>query len=314
MSVSEIYNKLALLSPKMEVVLRKIYWNNYKLLSRFKPQSSLKPAATVKIDFDKIIDYLRTQGIGEGTLLVVHSSYGAVKGSGLSPDEIIDELLGLIGPTGTLAMPVVRHFNVEESINDKTVENIECVYDVQNTPITTGVLPIRLHARNGSVTSRFPLNPMCAIGPLAKEMMADNLNGTSPHDEHSAWKYCADHNAIILGLGIDLAHYLTMIHVAEEAYPGWPIKDWFRKRNFIIKDCDFQTQKTVLERRNKWGMLHLADKLYTKDFKENGILIENNIESTRIGVIESQKLIQYLNGRKSEGYPYIVRKKDMIKK
>lgn len=314
MSISEIYNKLALMSPRMEVVLRKIYWSNYKLLNRFKPKSSLKPSTTVKIDFDRIIEHLRSQGIKEGSLLIVHSSYGAIKGAGLSPDAIIDKLLGLIGPTGTLAMPVIRRFDTEENDINAKLEDIECVYDVKETPITTGVLPIRLHDREGSVTSRFPLNPMCAVGPLAKEMMADNLNGKSPHDEHSAWKFCADHNAIILGIGIDLAHYLTMIHVAEEAYPGWPIKDWYRSRNFIIKDGDFQTKKTVLERRPKWGMLHLADKLYTKDFKENGILIESTIESTRIGVIESQKLIQYLNGRKAEGYPYIVRKKDFIKK
>lgn len=317
MGLNNIYNKLALSSPYMEVVLRKLYWNNYKLLNRFKPKSSLKPPATVKIDFDNIIDYLRTQGIGEGSLLIVHSSYGAVKGSGLSPDEMIDKLLALIGPTGTLAMPVIRHYAEEPSVQDEikaNLDNVVSTYDVSTTPITTGVLPKRLHARQGSVTSRFPLNPMCALGPLAEEMMADNINGTSPHDEHSAWKFCADHGAVILGLGIDLAHYLTMIHVAEEAYPGWPIKDWFRKRNFIIKDGNFQTEKTVLERRPKWGMLHLADKLYTKDFKENGILIEKTVESTRIGVIESFKLIQYLNSRKAEGYPYIVRKKDMIKK
>lgn len=317
MGLSTIYNKIALSSPKMEVVLRKLYWNNYKLLNRFKPKSSLKPAEAVKIDFDKIIEHLRSQGIGEGTLLIVHSSYGAIKGSGLSPDEMIDKLLALIGPTGTLAMPVIRHYAEEPPVEQEIKSNLDdvvSIYDVESTPITTGVLPKRLHARPESVTSRFPLNPMCALGPLAKEMMADNINSNSPHDEHSAWKFCADHNAIIIGLGIDLAHYLTMIHVAEEAYSGWPIKDWFRKRNFIIKDGDFEMKKTVLERRPQWGMLHLADKLYTKDFKENGILIENTVESTRIGVIESPKLIAYLNSRKAEGYPYIVRKKDMIKK
>lgn len=316
MGLESIYNKIASISPYMEVVLRKLYWNNYKLLNRFKPKSSIKPESTSKIDFDKIIDYLRSQGIGEGTLLIVHSSYGALKGSGLSPDEIIDKLLALIGPTGTLAMPVIRRFTEEPAIGDEIdpdLDNVVSIYDLETTPITTGVLPKRLHARHDSVTSRFPLNPMCALGYLAKDMMADNINGNSPHDEHSSWKFCADHGAVIIGLGIDLAHYLTMIHVAEEAYPGWPIKDWFRKRIFIIKDGDFQTKKTVFERRPKWGMLHLADKLYTKDFKENGILIENTIESTRIGIIESHKLIQYLNSRKEEGYPYIVRKKDIIK-
>lgn len=316
MRLSAIYDKLALTSPQVEVMLRKLYWNNYKLLNRFKPKSSLKPPSSVKIDFDKIIEYLRSQNIGNGTLLIVHSSYGALKGSGLNPDEIIDKLLSLIGPTGTLAMPVIRHYVEEPAAEDEikaNLDNVVSTYDVDVTPITTGVLPQRLHARKDSVTSRFPLNPLCALGPLAEEMMADNINGRSPHDEHSAWKFCADHGAIILGLGIDLAHYLTMIHVAEEAYPGWPIKDWFRERNFIIKDGDFYMQKKVLERHPKWGMLHLADKLYTKDFKENGILIENTIESTRIGVIEAPKLIQYLNSRKSEGYPYVVRKNDFLK-
>ena len=317
MALSNIYNKLALTSPRMEVLLRKLYWNNYRLLKRFKPQSSLKPSTTIKIDFDKIIEYLRTQGVGEGSLLIVHSSYGAIKGSGLSPDEMIDKLLGLIGSTGTLAMPVIRHYAEEPAPEDEikaNLDNVVSIYDLEKTPITTGVLPKCLHARKGSVTSRFPLNPMCALGPLAEEMMADNINGNSPHDEHSAWKFCADRGAIIIGLGIDLAHYLTMIHVAEEAYPEWPIKDWFRKRNFIIKDGNFEMKKTVLERCPKWGMLHLADKLYTKDFKENGILVEDTIESTRIGIIESTKLIDYLNSRKAEGYPYIVRKKDFIKK
>lgn len=316
MSLSNIYNRIALLSPRMEVILRRFYWNNYELLKRFKPKSSLRPDTGEKINFDKIIEYLRGRGIGEGALLIVHSSYGAIKGSGLSPDEVIDKLLYLIGRTGTLAMPVIRHFEEEPSVEDEIKANLEevvSVYDVLTSPITTGALPKCLHKRKESVTSRFPLNPMCALGPLAEQMMADNLNSHSPHDEHSAWKYCSDHNAIIVGIGIDLAHYLTMLHVAEEAYPGWPIKDWFRKRNFIIKDGDFQVQKTVLERRPKWGMLHLADKLYTKDFKEKGILIETTIESTRIGIIKSSELIHYLNSRKAEGYPYIVRKKDFIK-
>lgn len=317
MNISNLYTKLALASPRMEVLLRMLYWNNYKLLNRYRPPRNIKPQNVVPFDFDNIIKYLQSLGIGEGSLVIVHSSFGALKGSGLTPDDIIDKLLGLVGPTGTLAMPVIRHYDEKPPVEEELKTNLDdvvSVYDVNNTKITTGVLPIVLHARKNSVTSRFPLNPLCAIGPLAKPMMADNLNGKSPHDEYSAWKFCHDHNAIIVGLGIDLAHYLTMIHVAEEAYPDWPIKDWFRKRNFIIKDGNFETEKTVMERKPKWGMLHLADKMYTNDFKKEGILIEKEIDSVVVGFIESKKLITYLNGRKAEGYPYVVRKKDFIKK
>lgn len=317
MNIPDLYNKIALSNPKMEVILRTLYWHNYKLLNQFRPKRNIRPNESVHIDFDSIIEYLKNSGVVEGSLLVVHSSYGALKGTGLSPEQLIEKLLSLIGPSGTLAMPVIRHFQEEPAVEDELKSNLDdvwSVYNVRDTPITTGALCKALHKRDDSVTSRFPLNPMCAVGPLAEDMMMDNINGTSPHDTHSAWKFCHDHHAIILGLGIDLAHYLTMLHVAEEAYPDWPIKDWFRKRNFIIKDGDFEIKKTVLERRPKWGMIHLADKRYTKDFKSEGILVENIVESTVVGLIDSQKLITFLNGRKSIGYPYVVRKKDMISK
>lgn len=315
MNIGKIYEKIALASPKFEVTLRKFYWSNYSLLKKIRPQRNIKPPENQKIDFDKIIDYLKNQGIKEGSLLIIHSSYGALKGSGLSPDEIIDRLLSLIGSSGTLAMPVIRHYPEEpplDKILKYNMEEIVCTYDVRSTKITTGVLPICLMKRNNSITSRFPLNPLTAVGPLADEMMSENLKGKSPHDEYSAWKFCHDHNAIILGLGIDLAHYLTMIHVAEEAFPGWPIKDWFRKRKFIIREGDFTTEKIVFERKPKWGMLHLADKLYKKDFIKNSILIENKIENTTIGIIQSEKLISFLNSKKETGYPYIVKKSDLL--
>lgn len=316
MNIGKLYEKIALASPKIEVALRKFYWNNYSLLRKCRPQRNIRPQKMQQIDFDKIVNYLKTQGVGEGTLLVVHSSYGALKGTGLSPDDIIDKLLSLIGSTGTLAMPVIRHY-IEEPTVDKVLkynmDNVICTYDVKMTKITTGVLPICLMKRKNSVTSRFPLNPLTAVGPLAIDMMSNNLMGNSPHDEYSAWKFCYDHNAIILGLGIDLAHYLTMIHVAEEAFPGWPIKDWFRKRKFIIKDGEFSTEKMVFERKPKWGMLHLADKLYKKDFIDNKILLEKMIESTMVGIINSQHLISFLNSKKESGYPYIIKKSDFIR-
>lgn len=316
MDISKVYTKIALSNPQAEVFLRTLYWKNYKLLNRFRPQRNIKPQNVQKISFDRIIEYLKSKNVGNGTLLVVHSSYGALKGTGLSPDEIIDRLLSLIGPDGTLAMPVIRKFAEEPAVEDElkvNMDDVVCIYDVQNTKIITGALPVCLHHRLDSITSRFPLNPMCALGPLAQEMMADNINGNSPHDIHSSWKYCHDHHAVILGLGVDLAHYLTMLHVAEEAYPGWPVKNWFRKRNFIIKDGDWECQKTVMERKPKWGMLHLADKRYTKDFKDEGILDEEVVESTVVGLIDSQKLIAFLNEKKASGYPYVVRKKDLIK-
>ena len=59
---------------------------------------------------------------------------------------------------------------------------------------------------------------MAALGPLAEQIIKNNLDGYEPLPcgVNSSWKFCADNNAKILALGVDMAHSLTMIHVAEE--------------------------------------------------------------------------------------------------
>jgi len=319
MSASELYEKIALISPKVEVILRKLYWSNYGLLKKLRPPRNVKPKApSKKIDFDKIIEYLKSLGIGEGSLLIVHSSYDALSDTGLSPDQIVDKLLELVGKTGTLAMPVIRRFKGEPKIADilknENLDDLVCKYNVQKTAVTSGLLPYSLMKRPESVTSRFPLNPLTALGPLAAEMMEHNLEGEleerRPHGKNSSWYYCYQHNAVVVGLGIKLDHYLTIGHVAEEAMK-WPVsvENWYRKRKFIIKDKNFETETTVLERKPKWGMLQIADINAYHDLLNNGLLVEKEIEGVIVGFCESKKYIDYRKSRDGNGYPYVISKK-----
>jgi aminoglycoside N3'-acetyltransferase len=312
--ISNIYNRIALISPYVEVFLRQLYWRNSSRFKKIKPDKNIIPSnQNSKIDFNKIIDYLKESGLGQGSLLIVHSSYEALEGSGLYPEEIVEELLKLVGKNGTLAMPVIRKFKGEPKYNEilnTSVEDLECVYDVKKSRITTGLLPYYLMRHDDSVVSRFPLNPMVAVGPLAKEMMKHNLDGELPsaHGVNSSWKFCVDHNAIVIGLGVDLIHYLTIMHVAEEAYENWPVKNWYRKRKFTIIDGDYRTQKTVLEREPKWGMLHLAEKKFGNDLIKRRILKNNIIENTQVGIVNSKELINFLNSKKDKAYPYYLTK------
>lgn len=140
--ISNIYNRIALISPYVEVFLRQQYWRNSSRFKKIKPDKNIIPSnQNSKIDFNKIIDYLKESGLGQGSLLIVHSSYEALEGSGLYPEEIVEELLKLVGKNGTLAMPVIRKFKGEPKYNEilnTSVEDLECVYDVKKSRITTG--------------------------------------------------------------------------------------------------------------------------------------------------------------------------------
>lgn len=314
MGLSSIYNRIALMSPHLEVMLRRLYWKNQQHLKKFNPNKAPKAKGIAKsVKFEEVMNWIRQQGIGEGDLLIVHSSYATLECTGIQPEAIVEELLKLVGPSGTLCMPVIRKFKGEPKDADiltKDVGDLICNYDVECTKIVSGLLPYFLMKTPGSEVSLFPFNPMCAVGPLAKDMMAHNLDGDnpSPHGKNSSWKYCLDHNAKVLFLGTDLEHHNTMTHVAEEAFDGWywPNDEWYRVRKFNIIDRDGNKQyKEVYERKPKWGMLHYAEINVNHDLKRDGIVKTDMIEGIiPMGYEDANTFVNYLRSKNKKGYPY----------
>jgi len=315
--IGKMYKIIALISPCVEINLRKVYWKNIKFLKKFNPH---KPSTSIhkqikNVNFEKIIEWYKHMGIGQGDLLIVHSSYAGLAAVELSPDQIIDNLLKLIGPNGTLVMPVIRSYREEpnpEQLLKVSTDNVISVYDVKRTPVTSGLLPFRLMRRKNALISHHPLNPLCAIGPLAKKMMANNLYGDfpSPHGPYSSWRFCYDHGAKVVSLGIDIEHHNTIIHIAEESFDNWKWSDteWFRKRIFDIIDEEKQTQRIVVkERKPIWGLLHFTDIRLNHDLKKLNIMKVNKIENiVEVGYVDVQKLIPYLRSKNNTGYPYYV--------
>lgn len=314
MGLSSIYNGIALISPRIEVKLRKLYWSNVQSLKSLNPNKTPKSNGTAKkVDFEKVLSWIKSQGIGDGDLLIVHSSYAMLECTGVQPEEIVEQLLRIVGPTGTLCMPVIRKFKGEPKdaeILTKDISDLVCTYDVDNTKITSGLLPYFLMRTPGSEISLFPFNPLCAVGPLAKEMMEYNLDGEfpSPHGKNSSWKFCLDHHAKVLFLGTDLDHHNTMTHVAEEAFGDWYWSDeeWYRVRKFNIVDREGNKQyKEVYERKPKWGMLHYAEINVNHDLKKDGIVKTDKIDGVvPMGYEDAQTFVAYLRSKNKKGYPY----------
>lgn len=313
MGLVSIYNKVVLLSPRIEVLLRQLYWKNVGKLRKTAKSSHISNNKSQKpADFKKIIEWLKANGVGEGTLLVVHSSFEALQATGLEPDTIVEELLRLVGKTGTLAMPAIRKFKGEPPYAERTgFEKIDviCKYNVRKTKVSSGVLPYYMILHEDSEVSRFPLNPMVAIGPLAKEMMAHNIDDewSTPHGPKSAWKFCYDHNAIVVGLGASLEHYNTITHVAEEAFGDWRWPDdvWYCERTFDVIDGDFQERINIKERKPYIGKMHFAEKNLYRDLIKDGIVKEDLIDDSISVFIETaQGFINYLRNKNKKGYPY----------
>lgn len=309
--IGSLYNKIALSSPWMEIRLRNLYWNNVGLLKRFSTNKSNRVHRTKFVDFEVIVSFLESCGIGKGDLVVMHSSYGNLKPTSLDNAQIIDRLLALVGEEGTLAAPVIRHYVEETVLTPKELmrdglSNIKCMYDVDNTPINSGVLGITLMKHDGSYTSHFPLNPLTAVGYHAKNMMLHNLekDGQSAHGEGSCWKYCADNNAYVIYLGIDFGHHITMQQVFNEAYEENTPPNFFIERPFTILANGESTDFIVKERRRCFTK-SLPELNVRKDIISSGIVKMTKIKDIPVCVFKAKELLDFY-ATKRQYYPYYI--------
>lgn len=314
MGIGNLYNRIALMSPYFEIALRRFYWRNVDRFQKYNPhKAGVKSKQCEHVDFERVLDWLRTQGVGKGSLLIVHSGYDELECTGLSPDQVIDKLLDFVGPTGTLAMPVIRRFKEFKKAKKQGKDYSDVVgkYNVRKTMVSSGILPYTLLHKEGLVVSHHPFNPLCAIGPLAKEMMKHNLDGEapSPHGKNSCWKFCLDHNAKVCSIGTDIEHHNTIIHVVEEAFGDWHWPDdvWYDRFKFEIIDEDNNViEKVVSNRKNDWGTLHLAEINVVAAKKKAGVMRSDTIDGITVGFVDPQKMVEFLRSKNKNGYPYFV--------
>lgn len=303
-------------APWVEVLVKSLYWKSSivnKLLSpRARRRSASKKAATENAEalpLDSVLTALGELGAGSSGIMIVHSSGSALAATGKAPREICESLLAYLGPEGTLAMPAIPLFREEPTGVQRLGDSIcsrRLSYDVKRTPPWTGALPKALMSMPGAVRSRHPLNTMVAVGSQAKKMMEGNIEGENPLPcgVQSSWKYCADHDATIVCLGVDSSHSLTMIHVAEDSWSTqWPVSNWYRERLFHVIDGDFEADLTVRERHPKWA-INYAERTLQKDLILHGIIQVRQVGNLRIEVCSSARLIDFLISRRDSAYPY----------
>ncbi len=318
MGLSKLYHSVVLWSPRLEVAIRCFYWQNIKILKKFRSTSSLgvKVNKANKADFTIILDYLRENGVKKDDIMVIHSSFDSLKGTGLSAEEVLNKLYSLVDGGGTLAMPAIREYEEEMSHGDylenymlDVEQNYTTVYNLYSTPVTSGLLPFTLMRFDGAEISKHPLNPIVAIGEHAESMMAHNIDGELPtaHGPNSSWAYCAKHNAWNIGIGVDIKEYLTVFHVAQEV-DDWPVKDWYFERDFIIKKGKKETPLRIRERRHLWTK-YIAETNFYNDLVNSGVLKTAIIEGIPIYMTKSKDLFNFIDNQKNPTYPYFIPKK-----
>jgi aminoglycoside N3'-acetyltransferase len=149
----------------------------------------------------EVVDQLRRLGVKSGGVLVVHTSFRAVRPVEGGPAGLIGALCESLGPDGTLVMPSWTGTDDE-------------VFDPYATPASSdlGVVPDTFWRMAGVQRSGHPF-AFAALGPGARTVTADPLP-LPPHAPKSpiGRVHDLDGQVLLLGVGHDSN---TTLHLAE---------------------------------------------------------------------------------------------------
>jgi aminoglycoside 3-N-acetyltransferase len=158
-----------------------------------------------------IIADLARLGLQAGDRVLVHSSLSSLGWVVGGADTVIDALLAVVGPQGTVLAPTLTGSEALSPTNPP-------VFDPLQTPCWTGRIPETFRQRPDAQRSLHPTHSVAAIGPDADRLLAEHLDSLTPCDAQSPYgKLAGLDNGYILLLGVDHESNTTMHHVEEMA-------------------------------------------------------------------------------------------------
>ncbi|SDD55219.1 aminoglycoside 3-N-acetyltransferase [Sanguibacter gelidistatuariae] len=167
--------------------------------------------STVPISLDAIVSGLTGLGLRAGHHVLVHSSLSALGRVAGGAQTVVDALLQVVGPSGTVLVPTLTGTEADG-------EGVALDFDLAQTPCWTGAVAEAARRRPEAIRSAHPTHSVAAIGAAAARLTSDHEQCITPCGTGSPYaKLAADPDGVVLLLGCDHESNTTLHHVEELA-------------------------------------------------------------------------------------------------
>jgi len=161
-------------------------------------------------DGSELLRELRHLGITEGTTLFVQCSFNGMHTYSGSPRSVLDVLLEIVGPTGTLLMP---------AYTQNTYVDPPRSFNVLKEPTYTGLVNELFRRTPGVTRSLHPRHSICGRGQKAGEILSGHemcFRANGPNSPFDRLRKMPD--AMILTLGLPPG-YISFLHWVDDYEP-----------------------------------------------------------------------------------------------
>jgi len=166
----------------------------------------------------EVADALRSVGLAAGDLVMVHAFTAALGITARADRVLIDALLDVLGPEGTLVLPAFTYSFCQTGI-----------FEPDRSPSEVGIAADTLRREYSGLRSRCPIFSVVAVGPLAPEIGALRPETTFGPDSIFGLMLERQGKLCAIGVGYDR---VTFNHYVEEELQV-PYRYWKRFEGVI---------------------------------------------------------------------------------
>ena len=239
----------------------------------------------------------QTLGVQPGDTLLVHSSYKALGGVEGGPQTVIDALLDVLSPTGTLIMP---NFNFDFCKG--------MPWDVRETPSRMGAITELVRKDPRAKRVFHPIYSFAIIGPQADYLTAERY--TSSYGKNSVFGKLRELDGKIMVIGLSYNDSMTFFHHIEEMEGV----DYRYMKAFTgqVTDWDGTTREetfTMLVRDIERGVHTMVDPMGAL-MDDAGVITVRQIGEAKVSLMEANEVYAFTarEMRREPGLLYYVEK------
>ncbi len=128
--------------------------------------------------------------------------------------DLLEALIELCAPRRTLAMPAF--FFGGPAGDPVAYYQRRPVFDLRRTPSEMGLLSELFRRRRDVRRSLHPTASVCALGPLAEELVAGHHLAATTFGRGTPFGVMAERNTAVVGIGTEYFRCLSQVHAAED--------------------------------------------------------------------------------------------------
>ena len=204
-----------------------------------------------KYNVHDLVHLMEDMGMKKGSVVCIHSSMKEFYNFRGTAEDLIREILGIIGKEGTLMMPA---FPQKELIRKENY-----VFDPLKDKTGAGYLAETFRKWPSVKRSINVQHSVCAIGRYADYLTKDHVLSRDCWDEYSPWQRGVQLGMLVFNLGMPRSYIGTFHHCVESIlqfeYPYWAqffnSCESFRYYDEQRRVCDYTNMVSRLDRRTR---------------------------------------------------------------